>query len=78
MKKLKNYKPIKVHHITFGYGYWFCSHVYFFKRGNGFAIIPIFFICRDCIYESNGHIVGHGDTASWSEARQKENDKRRD
>lgn len=77
MKKLRKYKPIKVHHIVFGYGWWFGEHVYFIKRGNGFAIIPLFYICKDCIYDSNGNIVGNGDSTSWSENRQRESVKGR-
>lgn len=80
MKKLfRKFKPIKVFSIQFAYGYWWGKRVYFIgKHCTTFAIIPIFFICKDCIYDSNGNIVGHGDTDSWSEQRQMENRERRD
>ncbi|MBQ8709386.1 MAG: hypothetical protein IJ550_02225 [Bacteroidaceae bacterium] len=75
MKKLKRYKPIKVFSIYFGYGWWLGKRVYFVgKHSTAFAILPLAYICKDIEYASNGRIVGSGDTASWSKARQNEND----
>lgn len=78
MKRLKLYKPIKVHHLKFGFGWWFGKRVYFIsKHSTTFAIVPLSFICTDSIYASNGNIIGHGDCDSWSEIRQKENNEKK-
>ncbi|MBR6031316.1 MAG: hypothetical protein IKP36_05065 [Bacteroidaceae bacterium] len=70
---MKKYRPIKVFHIQFGYGYWFGEKVYFFGKGSTtFAIVPLSFICKDTCYASNNNLVGHGDCDSWSENRQKD------
>lgn len=71
MNKLQKYKPIKIHHILYSYGWWFGSTFFFFKRG--LVIVPVYAECKNAIYASNGEIIGHGDTHSWSESRQKEN-----
>lgn len=75
MKNLKRYKPIKVFNIYFGYGWWFGDRVYFVGRGSTtFAIFPLAYMCKDLEYATNGRLVGHGNTASWSMSRQIEND----
>lgn len=76
MKGLKRYKPIKVFSTYFGYGWWFGKSVYFVgKKSTAFAILPLAYICKSIVYASNGRLVGHGDIASWSKARQNESNK---
>lgn len=66
---MKKYLPIKIHHIYFSYGWWWGNKAFFLKS---FSIVPISYICTDAIYASNGRIIGHGDTESWSTRRQNE------
>lgn len=71
---IKRYCPTRVHHIYFGYGYWWGEKVYFIGKGSTcFAIMPISYIVKDTTYASNGKIVGHGDCDSWSESRYMDN-----
>lgn len=70
---IKRYNPIRVHHIYFGYGYWWGEKVYFIGKGSTcFAIMPISYIVMNTIYASNGKKVGNGDCDSWSEIRYRE------
>ena len=70
---MKKYKPIRIHHLYYGYGYWWGSYFFFIdKRSTAFAIMPMSNECRYAIYANNGNIIGSGDTLSWSESRQKE------
>ena len=67
---MKKYKPIRIHHLYYGYGYWWGSYFFFIgKHSTDFAIVPM---CREChyaIYANNGNIIDNGDTLSWSESR---------
>ena len=70
---MKKYKPITIHHLYYGYGYWWGSYFFFIgKHSTAFAIVPM---CREhqyAIYANNGNIIDNGDTLSWSKSRQKE------
>ena len=70
---MKKYKPIRIHHLFYGYGYWWGNYFFFIgKHSTGFAIVPM---CGDhhrAIYANNGHAIENGDTLSWSKSRQKE------
>lgn len=70
---MKKYKPIRIHHLYYGYGYWWGSYFFFMgKHSTVFAIVPMFRECHYAMYANNGNIIGNGDTLSWSESRQKE------
>ena len=70
---MKKYMPIRIHHLYYGYGYWWGSYFFFIdKHSTAFAIVPMCMECQYAIYANNGHIIGHGDTLSCSESRQKE------
>lgn len=72
--KISKYKPIRIFSIEYGYGWWWKNYFYFVGKGSvAFAIVPMWRYC--CIVEyafDNGGIIGHGDTCSWSESRQKQ------
>ena len=71
---MKKYKPIRIHHINYGYGYWWGSYFFFIGRqATCFAIVPMFMECDKTIYTHNGLSVGRGDTLSWSASRQRVN-----
>ena len=70
---MKKYKPIRIHHLYYGYGYWWGSYFFFIGRHSTvFAIMPMCHHCHYAAYASNGHTIGNGDIFSWSESRQKE------
>ena len=70
---MKKYKPIRIHHIFYGYGYWWGSSFFFIGKYSAcFAIVPMWLEHRRAIYASNGESIGSGDTLSWSKSRQKE------
>ena len=70
---MKKYKPIRIHHLYYGYGYWWGSYFFFIgKHSTVFSIMPMYIECHRAVYANNGHIIGNGDTLSWSESRQKE------
>lgn len=58
------YKPIRVHHPYFSYGWWWGKTLLFF---NGeITIIPVSFLIGNMIYAKNGKIIKHGDADSWN------------
>lgn len=67
---LSKYKPIKIFHDHFSYGWWFGSY-FFFLRKNRFAIVPMWYLCAVTTY-ANGKLIGHGTKYSWCEDRQHE------
>ena len=70
---MKKYKPIRIHHLYYGYGYWLGSYFFFIgKHSTVFAIVPMSREHNGAIYANNGNIIDNGDTLSWSESRQKE------
>ena len=70
---MKKYKPIRIHHLYYGYGYWWGSYFFFIgKHSTVFAIVPMSREHNGAIYANNGNIIDNGDTFSWSESRQKE------
>lgn len=70
---MTKYKPIKIHHIFFGYGYWWKDYFFFIgKHSTCFAIVPMYRECTNAVYASNGKVIGHGSTLSWSESRQRQ------
>lgn len=70
---MKKYKPIRIHHLYYGYGYWWGSYFFFIgKHSTAFAIMPMWRECHYAMYANNGFIIDNGDTLSWSESRQKE------
>lgn len=69
---MRKYFPIKIFSIRLGYGWWWGTHFYFFKK-KAFAIIPCWLHLHDCTY-LHGKGIEHGDTASWSDSRQHEKD----
>lgn len=70
---MKKFLPIKIHHIFYGYGYWWWDYFLFIgKHSTCFAVVPMCRECTNAIYGLNGKIIGHGDTLSWSESRQRE------
>lgn len=70
---MKKYKPIRIFHLYYGYGYWWGSYFFFIgKHSTALAIVPMFRECCYAIYASNGNKIDHGDILSWSESRQKE------
>lgn len=74
---MKKYKPIRIHHIFYGYGYWWGNYFFFIgKHSTCFAIVPMYRECLGATYAKNGHIIGHGDALSWSESRQWEKEHR--
>ena len=39
---MKKYMPIRIHHLYYGYGYWWGSYFFFIdKHSTAFAIVPI-------------------------------------
>lgn len=71
---MSKYKPIKIFHIVYGYGYWWGSYFFFIgKHSVQFAIVPMAMEHLKAIYANNGRNIWHGDTLSWSESRQHEN-----
>ena len=72
---MKKYKPIRIHHSYYGYGYWWRDYFFFIgKHSTCFAIVPMSIECHKAVYVNNWHIIGDGDTLSWSELRQKESE----
>lgn len=70
---MKKYKPIRIHHLYYGYGYWWGSYFFFIgKHSTTFDIMPMYRECHRATYANNGYIIGNGDIFSWSESRQKE------
>lgn len=70
---MKKYKPIRIHHLYYGYGYWWGRYFFFIgKHSTNFTIMPMWMECHRATYANNGNTIGHGDTLSWSESRQKE------
>ena len=70
---MKKYLPIKVHHIYFGYGWWWGSKVYFYDRiHGGLFIVPLAKECTYMVQARNGKTIGHGFVMSWKESRQME------
>ena len=71
---MKRYRPIKIHHIYFGYGYWWRDYFFFIgKHSTCFAIVPMAKEHGNAIYASNGNAIERGDIMSWSKQRQNEN-----
>ena len=68
---MKRFKPIKVFHINFGYGWWWGSTVFF----TNCVIVPFWFVCENLEYASTGKSIGQGDCHSWSKERQEQKDK---
>ena len=70
---MKKYLPIKVHHIYFGYGWWWGSKVYFRDRiHGGIFIVPLEKECPIMVYAHNGKVIGNGRVMSWDQSRQRE------
>ena len=71
---MKKYLPIKVHHIYFGYGWWWGSKVYFRDKiyGGGIFIVPLAKECKKMVYANNGKLIGDGMVMSWEQSRQRE------
>lgn len=68
---MKKYKPIRIHHMYFGYGYWWKDYFFFFgKRATRFAVVPMFRELMYAVYANNGKKIGYGPTCSWSISRQ--------
>lgn len=67
---MKKYLPIKIFSIRLGYGWWWGSHFYFFKK-EAFTIIPCWLHLHDCTYE-HGKGIENGPTHSWHPERQRE------
>ena len=53
--KFSKYKPIKIHHILYGYGWWFGKTFFFFK--GGLVIVPIYAECGNAIYAKSGKLI---------------------
>lgn len=71
--KMRKYKPIRIHHIYYGYEYWWGKYFFFSgKSATTFAIVPMPFECHNAVYVSTGRVIGHGDICSWPEQRQNE------
>ena len=71
---MSKYKPIKIFHIYYGYGYWWGRYFFFIgKHSVQFAIVLMAMEHLKAIYANNGHNIWHGDVLSWSESRQHEN-----
>lgn len=69
---MRKYFPIRVFSIKFGYGWWLGKYFFFFgKHATAFAILPMSSHHHNCTYE-NGKAIDDGDTESWSESRQRE------
>lgn len=72
---MKRYKPIKIFHIKYGYGWWFGNYFFFIGKGSTmFGIMPMFmeFHCSEYVGKHEHFAILDGDTCSWSESRQKE------
>lgn len=67
---LSKYKPIKIFHDHFSYGWWFGSY-FFFLGKNRFAIVPMWFLYAVTTY-ANGKLIGRGTKYSWCEDRQRD------
>lgn len=70
MEIMKKYLPIRIFSIRLGYGWWWGTHFYFFKK-KAFTIMPCWLCMDDCTYE-HGTAINHGDSTSWSISRQRE------
>lgn len=68
---MKRFKPIKVFHLNFGYGWWFGSKVFF----PVFTIVPFWFVRENLEFVSTGKSISTGNNYSWSKERQAQKDK---
>lgn len=70
--KISKFKPIRIFSIEYGYGWWWKNYFYF--GSTAFAIVPMYRYCLgvEYVFDKGGRIIGHGDTCSWSESRQRE------
>lgn len=73
--KISKFKPIRIFCPEYGYGWWWKNYFYFVGKGStAFAIVPMYRYCNGVEYafDKGGVIIGHGDTLSWSDSRQKQ------
>ena len=68
---MKRFKPIKVFHLNFCYGWWFGITVFF----RNCVIVPFWYVCDDLEYTSIGKNIGQGDCYSCSKERKEQKDK---
>lgn len=61
--RLRYYKPIKIFHLNFGYGWWWGSCLWFWKIK--FAIIPVFYAIRDTDMPEEWYDDIAKETCSW-------------
>lgn len=61
MKKIKRFKPIRIHSVDFGYGRWFGRYFFFLHP---FVIIPMYAHYFRCSYE-DGKEISSGCTSSF-------------
>ena len=77
MAKIRKYLPIRVFSDYFAYGYWWGKYCFFFgKKSTCFGIVPLDYVANRLTYASNYKLVGNGDCASWSEERQRDNERK--
>ena len=69
---MKRFLPIRIHHIYFGYGWWWGKKFYFFSRKYGLEMMFMAWGCKDAIYVQNCKRIGDGPVYSWNKIRQRE------
>ena len=71
MLEFKKYLPIRIHHINFGYGYWFGANFYFWCKGP--VIVPMWHELHKVVYAYSGNKIEDGMVNSWDDERAYQN-----
>lgn len=73
MWNIKKYLPIRIHHIIYGYGYWFGARFYFWHKGP--IIVPMWNEHNNAVYSYSLERIERGCVDSWGDERSRERKK---